>query len=752
MKICRLKIITANILDNIDIPKIHYVSQAKQTKKTISYNKDQNNLFHNIDTKAIQKETPEKINEDKNQIKSKEIINYLEKINEEKTEKEKNNNNNKIAEENTEIIGINDLCTISNKDLKAEQKINNIINYLDNNYNEDKFTNSNYPYTIMNKKKGLNNSLRHLFKNRETRTNPNKNYKSSNQSLSMSKISINNINAKKCKTKNSSKVNLKLSQSINFNKSLAMKDSKSSDCMQLKKNKKIIKTNKSININDQSNKSKKNSVLKSKKGNPETNENMISTSSWKISEKNDLYNIGQIIDYKILIDDLVIKECNLIKEKEKCIEIFEQKLKPLREKNKQLLNSNNEELNREDELKGELILLKSQYEKLFNTLNPKDKKIIKEYNNIKTPKKEVEDKEFNEKQKKIEDEIKALNDQLKKGEFIFVTKPPNYQKLSEEDNNDMIILLKGLLISKHILNSDIIIDKIWKLEKPFQTIYFLVEEFFDFFNLEKHDRNKLIYFFYSFCKNYSYMNITEFKKEFKKAIGKISIYNKYIYFSKLLNFYKSKIVSLMKSIKKKDIFNRGVINYYTFNRLLYDCGISFNKSSDKDFQEIFEFLIFCMKKDRKISLFEKDNNFFEDKEEKKNSLFDLYYECLDDFINEFKAKEILNPYSLIRNYMNENEIVNAENLLKPILSDKNILVINSIKYIDIIILNKYLRFKGIIKEDEKIEVNTLEEELVNINKFINDIYSEKGVEKKEDFVEIKHKAENLIDDILKLNF
>ena len=367
MKTCRLKIITANILDDIDTPKIHYISQNKQSKKIISNNNKQDHQVYNNDN-ITQKENHEIIN-DRNQIKSKEIINYLERNNEDKIENEKNKD---YADEN---IDINDLCTVSNKGLNIEQKINSIINNIDNNCNVGNDINNNYPYTIMNKKKS-NSSLRHLFKNRETKTNTNKNYnKSSHQNLTISKISINN-KTKKNSTKNNSKVNLKLNQSV---KSIAIKNSKSSDCIQLKKSKSKIKTNKSIN--EQTNKSKMNFALRSKKKeNLDVNENILSMNSWKISEKNDYGNIGQAIDYKILIDDLIIKECNLVKEKEQYIEIFEQKLKPLRELNKQLLN-NNEELNREDELNGELILLRSQYEQLFNALNIEDKKIINDCNN-----------------------------------------------------------------------------------------------------------------------------------------------------------------------------------------------------------------------------------------------------------------------------------------------------------------------------------------------------------------------------------
>jgi hypothetical protein len=108
------------------------------------------------------------------------------------------------------------------------------------------------------------------------------------------------------------------------NKTLYKNNSKSTGS--LKKNKYTI-INKSTGLNNQS---KKNNILRgTKKTNNMNGENISSISSWKIVEKNE-YNIGQTIDYKTLIDDLIIKECQLIKEKEQFIEIFEQKLKPLR--------------------------------------------------------------------------------------------------------------------------------------------------------------------------------------------------------------------------------------------------------------------------------------------------------------------------------------------------------------------------------------------------------------------------------------
>ena len=217
--------------------------------------------------------------------------------------------------------------------------------------------------------------------------------------------------------------------------------------------------------------------------------------------------------------------------------------------------------------------------------------------------------------------------------------------------------------------------------------------------------------------------------------------------SKLLNFHKTKIKKLIKMITKKDMFRRGVINYYKFITLLYDYAIDF-KSSGQNYEEILEFLVFYLKKNRKISLFEKDKEFFSSggKKQKKYSLFDLFYESLKDFINEFNCKAITNPYYLIRKYMNDNNIINAEILLKPILTESNVLIINSVKYVDIVILNKFLKFKGIIKNDDKIIVDLFEEDLVDIDKFINYIYNN-NEEKKTNFDEIKHKANDLIEDI-----
>ena len=735
MKVCRLKIITANIIDDIDTPKIHYISQNKQPIMTNNNEEKENNLFQNIEININQNENLEKINEEKIQIETKESIN-----NNLENKTTNNINGNELYNTNN-FLDINDLCTISSKNLNEDKKINNILNYI-----EENNLNSNYPYAIMTKKKGLNN-LRNLFKSRIKRKNKSINL-SPNKSLSLSKSNSKHKFTKKI-SKSSYKTNINLNQSNKLNKSIGLKNFKSSGLLTIKKNSNEI-NDKNRTIHHYKFRAKKNNLKTKKNENQENKENKENASnietSWKIYENN-MY-ISQDVDYKSLIDTLIIKECELVKEKEQLIQIYEKKLSPLRELNRRLLEDNNEEINRKDELKGELILLKIQYEKLFNTLNPKDKKIINNNNNNNIINNTFEDKKFNEKLKEIGDEIKILNEQFKKGEIIIITKPAKYQKLSEETINDISILLKGLFVSKHIFNTDIIVDKIWKFDKPFQTIYFLVKELLKLFNLEHNDRNKLINYFYSFCKYYNYMNINEFKKLFGENIGKINIYNKDMHISQLLNFYKSKVKILMKSLVKKDMLGRGVINYYKFVTLLYDNGINFN-SNEENYEEMIEFLVYCMKKDRTLDLYENE----EDEIDKKYSLFDLFYESLNDFIKEFNGNAIMNPYYVIRNYMNENGIMNAEQLMMPILTNKNILVIDSVKYIDIILLNKYLKFKAIIQTDDKIVVNVFEEELVDVNKFINNIYNEQDNEdKKADYEDIKNKANDLIDDILKLNY
>ena len=100
--------------------------------------------------------------------------------------------------------------------------------------------------------------------------------------------------------------------------------------------------------------------------------------------------------------------------------------------------------------------------------------------------------------------------------------------------------------------------------------------------------------------------------------------------------------------------------------------------------------------------------------------------------------------------MEKNNIVSAEKLFKPILKNSNAIKKDSKEYIDEIILNKYLRHLGIIKEDEVVLFNTFEEELVDMNDFINDIYNKNSKDKDIIIKENNEKVNNIIDDIFNL--
>lgn len=91
------------------------------------------------------------------------------------------------------------------------------------------------------------------------------------------------------------------------------------------------------------------------------------------------------------------------------------------------------------------------------------------------------------------------------------------------------------------------------------------------------------------------MHITEFKSKFKKKIGQIKIYNKYIHMSKMINTHKSEANTLIKLMLKKDICSTGIINFNLFKYLFIDFGVSQNITKE-DQEEFLEFFIYLMKK------------------------------------------------------------------------------------------------------------------------------------------------------------
>ena len=739
---CRLKIIASNIINDIDTPEIKYISKNENMK--ISYDNDEEinqNEMNELDeinyNNNLENNKHNNINKLDNLQQIDELIN-IELANYNKIE----NNNSKINDNKN--IDSNELYTISNQHIYDDNYYSaNISNYntISNFYKQESKSNS---FHMNDSKRNESNlSLKYIFRKREHKNYRNRSFsnkfsddkkeKKYNLIKDIFKTHPVNYTNMKILSKNKEKNKVGNILNININKSFCINNNikinhKNITQKNLSKNKsqkkgsgKNSKTKKQIKleqIKEYKNVMKKVKPLKfSKRTNKNKSLNDITNASvaWYYVENNDMNN-EQGKNYKILIDELRVKEMDLIQEKEKIIQTYEEKLKPLRELNSKLINENSEELNKEDELRGELVILKNQYERLIKTNKNKNSK--KDNNIIMNNNKGLDD---NNKEKIIEQEIDYLNEKLNKGEILLITKPAYEIKISEPEDKNMVLMLKGLFYSIHIRDTDRIVDLVWKSDKQIQTIYFLVNEIMKLFNLKNSEKNLLINFFYSFCKKYKYIDINEFKKEFKEKIGDIPLYNNKIYISKLLNFNGTKMIELIKLMKEKDTFNLGFLTLDQVNALLNNLCLSFD--SEKDFNDIYEFIVITMKKDISFNLFDDNdtNNIKEQENKIKFSLFDLFYQSLIDLIEEFDYNIIYNPFDSIRNYMQKNEINNAELLLKPLLNNKYIIKINNKEYFDIEILNKHLRKLGIIQLNESIYINCYEEELVDKNKFIDDI-------------------------------
>ena len=158
MKTCRLKIITANIIEDRATPEIHYVSQTKKPKQEIipiSPNNTENKIINKLEENNLVKEEHiEKKPEEKEEKGENENKMVLEK----NTDANENNIDNKILEEKNfgengvkdpsiePNIDENDLWTISNQKLYEIQNINNEVDNNSNNYNVYNQLKNNYPY------------------------------------------------------------------------------------------------------------------------------------------------------------------------------------------------------------------------------------------------------------------------------------------------------------------------------------------------------------------------------------------------------------------------------------------------------------------------------------------------------------------------------------------------------------------------------------------------------------------------------
>ena len=268
-------------------------------------------------------------------------------------------------------------------------------------------------------------------------------------------------------------------------------------------------------------------------------QNPFTFNFYKINKEID-NNIAGLYDYKKKIKELLSEEPKKIEDRDIIMKENQPKIDNLMKENEKLNFEVGFEINREDELKGELIILKNQYEILFNQLSEEEIK-IKQYQDIIKHKHDHE-KIITNKQNEIIDYYNNLNECLTKGEILLVTKPDIYdrfnylnikniepienanpnqnnnndnknnnneennvnkdnvkQKKNEEmelqtnlevineinDNNEIdnylhydiiTLLLKGYFINMNIKNIDDLVNKIWIYEKPLQTFESLTEE------------------------------------------------------------------------------------------------------------------------------------------------------------------------------------------------------------------------------------------------------------------------------------
>ena len=162
-------------------------------------------------------------------------------------------------------------------------------------------------------------------------------------------------------------------------------------------------------------------------------------------------NITDLFDYKKKIKELLDKEPKTIENRNNIVKENDKILQKLIKENNNLNYELGFEINREDELKGEIIILKNQHEILFNLLGQEEKK-IKQYQDIIKHKSEHEKIKSN-KQNDIFNYYNNLNECLTKGEILIVTKPDLYNRFNyinsknivkhnnnpEENNNNEII-------------------------------------------------------------------------------------------------------------------------------------------------------------------------------------------------------------------------------------------------------------------------------------------------------------------------
>ena len=174
----------------------------------------------------------------------------------------------------------------------------------------------------------------------------------------------------------------------------------------------------------------------------EKNENPFAYNFYK-ANKDINSNIAGLYDYKNKIKELMKEEPKKIENRDNIVKENKYKIDNLLKENTKLNYELGCEINREDELKGEIIILNNQYKSLLNELNNEEKK-IKEYQDI-IKHKTIHEKIISNKQTDIINYYNNLNECLTNGEILLVTKP---------DSNNQFNYINSKNIENHIENND----------------------------------------------------------------------------------------------------------------------------------------------------------------------------------------------------------------------------------------------------------------------------------------------------------
>ena len=370
-------------------------------------------------------------------------------------------------------------------------------------------------------------------------------------------------------------------------------------------------------------------------GAQEKNENPFAYNFYK-ANKDINSNIAGLYDYKNKIKELMKEEPKKIENRDNIVKENKYKIDNLLKENTKLNYELGCEINREDELKGEIIILNNQYKLLLNELTNEEKK-IKEYQDI-IKHKSIHEKIISNKQTDIVNYYNNLNECLTNGEILLITKPDsnnkfNYinsknvennlemndekeiqeknniikvdielqneniqldiiKKFDENEeinnyiNNDIItFLLKGYFINMNITNVNDAVDKIWIKEKPIQTFETITEELLilinDYINepnssfINEHNRNLLMNYLYSFCNCYNYMTVNEFKSVFHDKIGNFIVNDNINLINKLYNYCDGKLSEFMQTLQNIDRNKTGKIDLHDFVKVLKEKNLLF---------------------------------------------------------------------------------------------------------------------------------------------------------------------------------